>query len=103
MSVSLIRKSKTNEATHIKSSCDMIVLKPIIYFYSNPTRTRGNTMFYTYTKETNDLLHNRHKKRNATCIKHKSYSEDNEINYRNKIISWKEAYELSDVSDFDLD
>ena len=55
MSVSLIRKSKTNEATHIKSSCDMIVLKPIIYFYSNPTRTRGNTMFYTYTKETNDL------------------------------------------------
>ncbi len=72
MSVSLIRKSKTNEATHIKSSCDMIVLKPIIYFYSNPTKTRGNTMFYTYTKETYDLLHNRQKKRNehASNISH---------------------------------
>ena len=34
----------------------MIVLKPIIYFYSNPTRTRGNTMFYTYTKEEYDAL-----------------------------------------------
>ena len=51
MSVSPIRKSKTNEATHIKSSCDMIVLKPIIYFYSNPTRTRGNTMFIYIQKK----------------------------------------------------
>ena len=77
--------------------------KPIIYLYSNPTTTRGNTTSYTYTKATTAPLHNTPKKRNATCIKHKSYSEDNEINYRNKIISWKEAYELSDVSDFDLD
>lgn len=103
MSISVIRKSKTNEVTHIKRPSDMIVLKPRIYFYSNPTRTGGNIVFYTYSKETKDLLHNRQNKRNATCIKHKSYSEDNEIHYHNKMLSWKEAYELSDVSDFDLD
>lgn len=103
MSLNAIRKSKTSDESkkQSKASSDMIFLEPIIYFYSNPTTTGGNTVFYTYSKVTKDLLHNRQRKRNATCFKHKSFSEDNDAHC--KLISWKEAYDLSDVSDFDLE
>lgn len=99
MSLFVIRKSKTTNVSSKQNNQTrefMIVLEPIIYFNSNPTTTGGNILFYTYTKVTKDLLHNRQRKRNATCIiKHNSYTENNNMKHLHKMLSWKEAYDFT--------